>query len=55
MVTKGIINGVKLDPMDDTMGQYASCEYGKVVHKLISKIREPQHCDHFSDEVYTDI
>ena len=42
MLTKGMVEGVKLDPAHETMGQCESCENAKATCKPIGKVREPQ-------------
>ena len=55
MLTKGMVEGVKLDPMHSTMGQCKSCEYGKAIRKPIRTVREPKQCEQFGDKVHTDL
>ncbi|KIJ14154.1 hypothetical protein PAXINDRAFT_41846, partial [Paxillus involutus ATCC 200175] len=55
MLAKGAVEGVKLDPLHETMGQCESCEYAKATCKPIGKIHEPKHCEKFGDEVHTDL
>ncbi|KIK74246.1 hypothetical protein PAXRUDRAFT_99418, partial [Paxillus rubicundulus Ve08.2h10] len=55
MLAKGMVEGVKLDPHHESMGQCESCEYVKATCKPIRKIREPQHCAKFGDKVHTDL
>jgi len=38
MLAKGMITGVTLDLSHSTMGQCASCEYGKAMRKPIGKV-----------------
>ena len=55
MLSRGMVEGVKLDPAHKTMGQCESCENAKATHKPIGKIREPQRHEHFGDEVHSDV
>jgi hypothetical protein len=55
MLVKGMVDGLKLDPVHETMGQCGSCENPKATCKPISKVCEPQHHEHFGDEVHTDV
>ncbi|KIK81023.1 hypothetical protein PAXRUDRAFT_116339, partial [Paxillus rubicundulus Ve08.2h10] len=55
MLTKGMVEGVKLDPQHEAMGQCESCENAKATRKPIGKVRELQRCEAFSDEVHTDV
>ncbi|KIK79043.1 hypothetical protein PAXRUDRAFT_101698, partial [Paxillus rubicundulus Ve08.2h10] len=55
MLSKGMVEGVKLDPLHQTMGQCESCEYGKAIRKPIGNVREPKRCEKFGDEVHTDV
>ena len=55
MLTKGMVEGVKLDPMHSTMGQCKSCEYGKAIRNPIGTVHEPKRCERFGDEVHTDL
>ena len=55
MLAKGMITGVTLDPDHTTMGQCASCEYGKVTRKPIWKVCEPNCLETLSNEIHTDI
>ena len=55
MLSKGMAEGIKLDPVHETMGQCESCENAKATCKPIGKIREPQHCKHFGDKVHSDV
>ena len=45
MLTKGMVEGVKLDRMHLTMGQCESCEYGKSIRKPIGTVREPKQSE----------
>ncbi|KIJ10366.1 hypothetical protein PAXINDRAFT_37090, partial [Paxillus involutus ATCC 200175] len=55
MLAKGMVEGVKLDPLHETMGQCESCEYAKATRKPIGKVREPKRREKFGDEVHTDL
>src|SRR6267154_1653534 len=55
MLTKGMIEGVKLDPLHQTMGQCKSCEHAKATRKPIGKVQEPKHREKFGDEVHTNL
>ncbi|KIJ11040.1 hypothetical protein PAXINDRAFT_36693, partial [Paxillus involutus ATCC 200175] len=55
MLSKGMVEGVKLDPANETMGQCESCENVKATRKPIGKVRKPQHHEMFSDEVHSNI
>ncbi|KIJ16196.1 hypothetical protein PAXINDRAFT_41588, partial [Paxillus involutus ATCC 200175] len=55
MLAKGMVEGVKLNPLHKSMGQCESYEYAKATRKPIGKICEPQHCERFGDKVYTDL
>ena len=55
MLSKGMVEGVKLDPAHETMGQCKSCENTKATHKPIGKIHKPQHHEHFGDEVHSNV
>ncbi|KIK79082.1 hypothetical protein PAXRUDRAFT_108400, partial [Paxillus rubicundulus Ve08.2h10] len=55
MLSKGMVEGIKLDPANVTMGQCESCENVKATHKPIGKIHEPQCHEKFSDEVHSGI
>jgi hypothetical protein len=55
MLAKGMVEGVRLDPAHETMGQCVSCEVAKATRKPIGQIREPQHRRKFGDEVHTDV
>ncbi|KIK78858.1 hypothetical protein PAXRUDRAFT_79921, partial [Paxillus rubicundulus Ve08.2h10] len=45
MLAKGMVEGVKLDPLHKTMGQCESCMYGKVVCKPIWKTHNVKQCE----------
>ncbi|KIJ10699.1 hypothetical protein PAXINDRAFT_85592, partial [Paxillus involutus ATCC 200175] len=55
MLAKGMVEGVCLDPLHETMGQCEACKYVKATRKPIGKEREPKHCETFGDEVHTDL
>ena len=55
MLSKGMVEGIKLDPVHETMGQCKSCKNVKATRKPIGKICEPQHHKHFSNEVHSDV
>jgi len=55
MLTKGMIEGVKLDPKNETMGQCESCKYAKATHKPIGKEHKPKWCENLGDEVHSDL
>jgi hypothetical protein len=55
MLVKGLVDGLKLDPVNETMGQCESCENAKATCKPISKVCKPQCCEHFGNEVHTDV
>ena len=55
MLMKGMVEGVKLDPTHETMGQCKSCENTKATRKPISKVREPQRCEHLGNKVHSDV
>ena len=55
MLATGMVTGVMLDPNHSTMGQCASCEYGKATRKPIGKVREPSHLGKLGDKIHTDI
>ncbi|KIK74922.1 hypothetical protein PAXRUDRAFT_101352, partial [Paxillus rubicundulus Ve08.2h10] len=55
MLSKGMVEGVRLDPLHETMGQCEACEYAKATHKPIGKEHEPKYCPTFSDEVHMDL
>ena len=55
MLVKGMITSVTLDPSHSTMGQCASCKYGKATQKPIGKVREPNRSAKLGDEIHTDV
>ena len=55
MLVTGMVTGIMLDPNHSTMGQCASCEYGKATRKPIWKVHEPSRLGKLSDKIHTDI
>ena len=55
MLSKGMVEGIRLDPTNDTMGQCESCKNTKATHKPIRKVCEPQCHKHFGDEIHSNI
>ncbi|KAF8547570.1 hypothetical protein OG21DRAFT_1380440, partial [Imleria badia] len=55
MLAKGMITGVTLDPSHSTMGQCASCKYGKATRKPIGKVCELNQSDKLSNEIHTNV
>ena len=55
ILIKGMITGVRLDLNHSTMGQCASCEYGKATQKPIWKVCELSHSEKLGDEVHINI
>ena len=53
MLSKGMVEGIKLDPVHETMGQ--SCENVKATRKPIGNICGPRCHEHFGDEVHSDV
>jgi len=55
MLDKGMIEGVKLDPNNSSMGQCESCEYAKATRKPIGKEHDPKRCEKLGNKVHTDL
>ena len=55
IMAKGMVEGVKLDPEQQHMGQCESCEYAKATWWPIGKEHEPKHCKNLGDEVHSDL
>lgn len=55
MLVKGMIEGIKLDPTQETMGQCESCEYAKATRKPIGDSRDPKRHENLGDEVHSDL
>ncbi|KIK72388.1 hypothetical protein PAXRUDRAFT_51817, partial [Paxillus rubicundulus Ve08.2h10] len=53
VLSKGMIKGVRLDQLHETMGQCKACNYAKATRKSIRKEQEPKHCEVF--DVHTDL
>ena len=55
MIKDRTITGITLDEAHKTMGTCDSCEYTKLTHKPIGKIRDPLQQVKLGDEVHTDL
>ena len=55
LLAKGMVEGVKLNPLYTTMDQCKSCEYGKAVCKPIGNVCKPKYHEYSGDEVHMDV
>ena len=55
MIQDGTVTGITLDEAHKSMGTCDSCEYAKLMHKPIGKLRDPLHQSNLGDEVHTDL
>ena len=55
MIQDGTVTGITLDKAHKSMGTRDSCEYAKLMHKLIGKLRDPLRQSNLDDEVHTNL
>ena len=55
MIQDGTVTGITLDEAHKLMGTCDSCEYAKLTHKPIGKLRDPLRQSNLGDEVHTNL
>lgn len=55
MLKDQMITSLMLDGLQLTIGSCDTCEYMKLIYKLIGKVREPYQSAKLADEIHTDL